>query len=337
MFRTLAPPLTLIFFITASIYLVRSQSNTAADFPIGTSGSERVVDIASGATGSQIARVLFEAKIVESTAAFFRIAVSDKRSAVIAPGNHRISTHLSSKEALDQLLDPTRMPNLLKVNEGAWSSEIYSSMKAKGFSLAEIYKATSQIIPPTGTAGIEGLLFPAQYNLLKGETALAVLQRMVDRFSVEAKASGILGSSANFSPMQLLTIASLIQAEGDTVDFAKISAVIRNRLHSGMPLQFDTTVHFIKKVRGHVFLSSASTKIVSPYNTYIHYGLPPGPIGNPGRAAMDAALHPADGKWIFFITVKPGDTRFTVSNLEFLRWKKEYEINLKAGRFGNTQ
>lgn len=229
------------------------------------------------------------------------------------------------------------MPNLIKVFEGAWSIEVFDLMKAKGFTAAEIAKATSQIVRPTDINGIEGILFPAQYNFVKGATALDILQKMVDRFSFEAKTSGILGGKGDFTSMQLLTIASLIQAEGDSVDFEKISAVIRNRLAAGMPLQFDTTVHYIKKTRGHVFLSSASTKIASRYNTYLHYGLPPGPIGNPGRAAMDAALHPADGKWIFFITVKPGETRFTLSNIEFLRWKKEYEINLKAGLFGNTR
>ena len=130
-----------------------------------------------------------------------------------------------------------------------------------------------------------------------------------------------------------LIIASLIQAEGDPKDFAKISRVIYNRLKTGMPLQLDTTVQYVLKKRGSVFLSTKSTLIDSPYNTYKSYGLPPTPIGNPGVLAMKAALAPEPGDWLYFITVKPGDTRFTKSHDEFLIWKNEYLKNLKAGAF----
>jgi UPF0755 protein len=133
--------------------------------------------------------------------------------------------------------------------------------------------------------------------------------------------------------MELLTIASLVQAEGDTKDFAKISQVVRNRLRIGMPLQFDSTVHFVTHTRGKVFLSTKATKTLSLYNTYLHVGLPPGPIGSPGLAAMKAAVSPVAGDWIYFITVKPGDTRFTSSSHQFLTWKSEYEQNLRAGAF----
>jgi UPF0755 protein len=100
-----------------------------------------------------------------------------------------------------------------------------------------------------------------------------------------------------------------------------------------MPLQLDSTVHFVKKVRGQIFLSTQSTLINSPYNTYKRYGLPPGPIGSPGVEAMKAALEPATGDWLFFITVAPGDTRFTQSIEEFNSWKSLYEKNRKAGAF----
>jgi UPF0755 protein len=100
-----------------------------------------------------------------------------------------------------------------------------------------------------------------------------------------------------------------------------------------MPLQMDSTVHYIKKVRGQIFLSTSSTLIKSPYNTYKNYGLPPSPIGNPGTEAMAAALNPAPGDWLYFITVAPGDTRFTSSHDEFITWKFLYEKNRKAGAF----
>jgi UPF0755 protein len=109
--------------------------------------------------------------------------------------------------------------------------------------------------------------------------------------------------------------------------------VIYNRLTIGMPLQMDSTVHFVQKLRGEIFLSSRSTLINSPYNTYKKYGLPPGPICSPGADAMSAALNPADGDWLYFITVAPGDTRFTKSLDEFNTWKALYAKNRKAGVF----
>ena len=128
-----------------------------------------------------------------------------------------------------------------------------------------------------------------------------------------------------------------MQAEADTKDFAKVSRVIRNRLEKGMPLQMDSTVHYLKKVRGKIFLSTASTLLKSEYNTYRRYGLPPGPIGNPGSAAMAAAVNPEPGDWIFFITVAPGDTRFTSTIDQFNLWKAEYKKNLRAGVFGSAK
>ena len=124
-----------------------------------------------------------------------------------------------------------------------------------------------------------------------------------------------------------------MQAEGDTKDFSKVARVVLNRLKISMPLQMDSTVHYVKKVRGQIFLSTSSTLIKSAYNTYKNYGLPPTPIGNPGVAAMRATLNPSVGDWLFFITVAPGDTRFTASNSEFLDWKRLYEKNSRAGAF----
>jgi UPF0755 protein len=109
--------------------------------------------------------------------------------------------------------------------------------------------------------------------------------------------------------------------------------VIYNRLAIDMPLQMDSTVHFIMNVRGDIFLSRNSTKLKSPYNTYQRYGLPPGPIGSPGSAAMEASLNPVVGDWLYFITVAPGDTRFTSNFDQFNTWKALYIKNRNAGAF----
>lgn len=322
--------------LAGGIYMALNHPNPNPDFAPGHPGVEVIVDIPEGATGSEIAKTLFEKGVVRSSSAFFSRAVADSRSSQIAPGAHRVQSHLSAKEALDQLLDTKRIANLIRITEGAWTDEIIAQMVKVGFSKGILLTALGGITRPPGFTGDEGILFPAQYSFGSTSSAQAALQAMVDRFGLEAKASGIDQGGDGFTPEQLLTIASLVQAEGDPSDFGKISQVIRNRLKVGMPLQLDTTIHYITRTRGKVFLSTNATRIASPYNTYLHYGLPPGPIDNPGRAAMDAAVHPTPGNWIFFITVKPGDTRFTDSNAQFLKWKSEYEKNLAAGAFGKT-
>jgi len=131
----------------------------------------------------------------------------------------------------------------------------------------------------------------------------------------------------------LLTIASLVQTEGRPDDFGNVARVIYNRIEKGMPLQFDSTVHYALNRRGEIRVSIADTKINHPYNTFIYRGLPPGPIGSPTRAAIEATLNPPVGDWLYFVTVTPKETRFTSSYEEFLTWKAEYKRNFKAGLF----
>ena len=318
------------------IFVVRSGPSVAPDFETMTSvvgKPEVVIDIPAGSSGSAIARLLFEKGVIKSSESYFRVAVGDKRSESVAPGNHRLTLQISSKQALEQLLDSNRIPNLIRIYEGGWKSEVTTELLDYGFARSEISQAFKSVVLPKGFNDSEGLLFPAQYSFTKGTTALQAIQAMVDRFSAESIPKQLLLGTKEFSSLELLTIASIVQAEGDEKDFAKVSQVIRNRLKIGMPLQMDSTVHFVKKVRGQIFLSSKSTLLNSPYNTYRKYGLPPGPIGSPGVAAMTAALKPTVGDWLYFITVAPGDTRFTKSNDEFNTWKALYIKNRKAGAF----
>lgn len=322
--------------LSLSIHTIRSSVSSAPDFPtasIGANSPVVVVEIPAGATGSDVGQILFENKVTKSSLAYFRAAVADPRSAQVAPGGHELNIGISARQALAQLLDPTRIPNLIKVFEGGWKSEVIDSLIKYGFTKKDIDTAFKKVILPTGFSNAEGLLFPAQYSFPTGTTALEAVQAMVDRFSDEDMGQKLLAAKGKFSPAQLLTLASLIQAEGGTEDFNKVSRVIMNRLKISMPLQLDATVHYVKKLRGDIFLSTNSTLIRSPYNTYRNYGLPPTPIGNPGADAIAAALKPADGDWLYFITVAPGDTRFTVSHDEFLTWKALFVKNRKAGAF----
>lgn len=326
---------SLVFAFTFAAHEIRRGSSSTADYPERSiTSTEQLIEIAitEGSSGSQIAKQLFEAGIIESTRSFFQLAIKDSRATRIAPGVHLLNSKISAEQALDQLLDPSRMPNLVKVFEGAWNSEIFSMLERIGFNESEILNASKELILPKGFSSLEGLLFPAQYSFTQSTTAQEALQAMVDNF-VSKTSSIDFTKDPVFRAKDLLTMASIIQAEGDISDFAQVSRVIRNRLKIGMPLQMDSTINYIQKKRGSIFVSKKATSIKSNYNTYRKYGLPPGPIGNPGLDAIRAALNPVDGNWLYFITVSPGDTRFTSDFSQFNAWKVLYTKNRKAGAF----
>lgn len=321
------------------------RTSAAPDFVCAESAAKRdpnpnldvVIKISQGATGSQIASQLFSAGVVKSARAFFGVAVGDPRAATIAPGSHLLSKEICAKDALNQLLDSKRISGLIKIFEGAWNSEVFSQMQVAGFSASDIARAANSATLPSGFKSLEGLLFPAQYSFADGTSAADAISAMLERSAKALTRTGVAKGDGKYTAQNLVTIASIIQAEGNTKDFAKVSRVIRNRLEKGMPLQMDSTIHYLKKDRGKIFLSTASTFLKSPYNTYRNYGLPPGPIGNPGLDALTAAAKPAQGDWIYFITVAPFDTRFTSSIDQFANWKIEYKKNLRAGLFRSNK
>lgn len=320
--------------IIATLDTVKPTVSSAPDFSCSTgSGGSVNIEVSEGESGASIAANLAQEGVVKSSAAFFRLAVSDSRAGSVAPGIHRIDRGICAVDALLQLLDAKRITNLIAINEGTWNSEIKLKFKKIGFSDSEIASAFRDVPIPANFTSLEGLLFPAQYSFDPKSSLTSIIRTMVDRGLSEVKNSGISLGKDGFTQQELLIIASLVEAESDPVDYAKVSRVVRNRLKIGMPLQFDSTVHYIQQQRGSIFLSTQSTLLKSPFNTYRNYGLPPTPINNPGRAAMSAAVNPDSGNWLYFITVAPGDTRFTSDFSEFSDWKVIYKKNLRSGKF----
>jgi len=325
-----------ILVVTFGLREIHTLGNGYANFPkrqVLATDASVPVSIPAGATGSKIGQLLVEAGVVASTESFFRAAVANPRAKAIAPGTHTLSIRIDGVTAVEQLLDSTRIVNLIKISEGAWNSEVFAEMKASKILSDSPAQSVAQVVLPKEISSLEGVLFPAQYSFADGTSQLQALQSMVDKFTHVISGLDFNDPYQKLSTQQLVTLASLVQAEGDTKDFSKIARVIRNRLSIGMPLQLDSTIHYLEKTRGQIYLSTSSTKLKSPFNTYQNYGLPPAPIGNPGLAALKAVIAPVEGDWLFFITVAPGDTRFTKSNSEFNSWKLLYEKNRKAGAF----
>lgn len=304
------------------------------DYRATASDQKVEILIEPGDSGTEIAQKLYKSGVIKASKVFYKIAINEKRSKSISPGIHEIDLKISSRAAFEQLLDSKRNRGLFGFKEGLRKNEILDLLSKSNL----VEGALSKNVNPDkkyNTSNLEGFLFPAQYAFIPGLSMDDAVQQMVDRFNLAAKASKIDQGYSGFTPYELLTIASMLQAEGDDQDFSKIARVIYNRLKIGMPLQINATIDYAMNLRGKIRLPYKLLEIKSPYNTYRYRGLPPGPIGNPGKAALEAAVNPANGQWLYYVTVKPSDTRFTKSYDEFLVWVSEFKKNEKAGLFND--
>ncbi len=205
----------------------------------------------------------------------------------------------------------------LTIPEGWRSGQVYEAVdKALDVPAGTTKKAAPKAhlkLPGDAGGNAEGYLFPATYPLNDKSTPQSVLSYMVatanKRFGGSGTTAGAESNAVN--PYQRVIIASIVQAEADNKeDMGRVARVIYNRLDHGMPLQMDSTINYALG-RSTLATTHDDTKINNPYNTYARKGLPPTPIGNPGEQAMQAASSPPSGDWLYFVTVKPGDTRFT--------------------------
>jgi UPF0755 protein len=165
-------------------------------------------------------------------------------------------------------------------------------------------------LPAQAKGNAQGYLFPSTYEFEPDATAGQQLEAMVAKCLDELRTLGVTPDRAQ----RVLTTASIVEGEARAgPDRPKVARVVENRLAKGMPLQMDSTVHFIAHRRGKAGTTNAERHSRSPYNTYLVKGLPPGPINNPGLLAMQAAVRPAPGPWLYFVTVNPesGQTVFS--------------------------
>jgi UPF0755 protein len=238
---------------------------------------------------------------------------------------------LLTPEPRKQEPPPPPPPKTLVIPEGWRATQVYAAVdKALGVPAGTTGKAagTAKLnLPADAKGNPEGYLFPATYPVVDGTTTPAsLLSFMVDtakqRFGTERVTGG--ARRIGLTPHEAVNVASIVQAEADTADdMGKVARVIHNRLAQGMPLQMDSTINYALG-RSTLDTTTADTRLQSPYNTYERQGLPPTPIDNPGEEAMHAAVAPPAGDWLYFVTVRPGDTRFTGSYEEHQRNVAEF-------------
>lgn len=232
--------------------------------------------------------------------------------------------------------DEAEGPQHVVIPEGWRARQVYEAVD-KAFALPagttkkSLDKARLKL-PEDASGNPEGYLFPATYPIDEKSTPASLLSYMVHtankKFSGGTVTAGAEQNAMNV--YQTVTVASMVQAEADTkADMGKVARVIYNRLARGMPLQMDSTINYALN-RSTLRTSERDTKLNSPYNTYQRMGLPPTPIANPGVDAMRAAVSPAHGDWLYFVTVKPGDTRFTADYAEHQKNVAEFNKNSQS-------
>ena len=233
-------------------------------------------------------------------------------------------------------MDEDMGPASLVIPEGWRASQVYEAVdKALALPAGTTQKSLSKVnlkLPNDASGNPEGYLFPAKYPIDKQSTPETLLSFMVNtanqKFSGGTVTAGAERNAMNV--YQTVTVASMVQAEAATeADMGKVARVIYNRLNRGMPLQMDSTINYALN-RSTLRTSQSDTKLNSPYNTYQRMGLPPTPIANPGEEAMRAAVGPPQGDWLYFVSVKPGDTRFTANYEEHRRNVAEFNRHSRS-------
>ncbi|GAA1506087.1 UPF0755 protein [Agromyces terreus] len=329
-----------VVFLQGPISAIVERFTPAADYE-GAGEGEVVFMIHDGDTGSDIAENLVADDVVASYDAFYDLLLAQSPEPEFQPGAYSLASRMSSQSALDALTDPTnKLENTFVIPEGTATVDALPLIaEGTGVPLEELQAAAAE--PPANyglpaeAKNLEGFLFPATYTLDPGLSAHDVLQTLVDRQFQALDEAGV----APEDRWKTIVLAALVQREaGLRDDFYKVSRVFQNRLdpnlwESGL-LQSDATVAY---GTGNTHLVTTTDEeradAGNPYNTYIHPGLPIGPISNPGDLAIDAALHPADGPWLFFVTwnLDTGETIFSATVEEhdaavakWLAWMDEH-------------
>jgi UPF0755 protein len=311
------------------------------DYP-GPGRGSVTFEVASGDTSTVICRNLKEEGVVASVDGCIAAAGANDGASGIQVGFYQLKKEMASADAIDVLVDPANIvTSSVTIPEGLRVVDILETLaKATDYSVEDFEKVLQDPgkigLPDYAGGDAEGYLFPATYAFGPKDKPKDMLSAMVARWRQAADEAGLEDAAAalGYTPHELMTVASLVEAEGRGDDMAKVARVIYNRLEiepnpSAGFLQVDAAVNYALGREPIARLTQDEIDSVSdsPYNTYTQKGLPPGPIEAPGDAAIAAAANPADGPWFFYVTVNlaTGETKFTDDYDEFLGFKQELD------------
>ena len=333
-------------------YLLYQEFFGVADYE-GDGSATVVVQGADGATGAQIGGALQRADVVKSVEAFTRAAASEPRIRAVQPGYYLMRNQMSGDAAVARLLDPatrvgqleirggvqlddtsnpdgSTVPGVLSLISNATCAELGGQKQCVStddlrstMSDADLTElgvpswARDDVAKAEPKRRLEGLLVPGVYDVKPGAPALEVLQGLLAASVTRLESDGLVSGAREigYTPYKVLIVSSLVEKEGITADMPKVARVLYNRLGAGQRLQLDSTVNYPLDLQA-LRTNADDRAKPGPYNSYAVAGLPPTPIAAPGKAAIEAALAPADGPWQYFVRCQPDGASCFAETLE---------------------
>ena len=322
------------------LYLYRLRGDLLAEPADPSDDTPRTFVVELGQAAITVAWRLEGQGLITDSETFIRLVQYHGLDRSIDHGIFELRRNMTMEEILREL-QHGRMPSVsVSIPEGWRAEQIAEALEAKGVVSAAAFMAAvneggrgHELLldrPPGSPTGAEGFLFPDTYELPKDTDPGIVLELMLDTW--ETKVWAELGEDAaayDMTAQELITLASIVEREAVVAEErGLIAGVFWNRLREGMPLQADPTVMYAK---GHnqetgrwwnpMLLEDALT-VDSPYNTYLYAGLPPGPICNPGFAAIKAVIEPTETSYLFFVAKGDGSHWFAETYEEHLRYNE---------------
>jgi len=302
-----------------------AQATHAEDYK-GEGEGEVTVTIPEGASGVDIGDILQSKGVVASGKAFTNAAKNNPKGNTIQPGTYKLKKKMSASSALQALLDPeSKGDHTLTIPAGVTKQIVKDRLKKVGnFTDEQIeaaYADTAGIgLPAEAGGNVEGWLAPGTYDVTENATPKDLIKKMVSKTVTQLKELKVPKEDYQ----KVLTKASIVEREVNSERYyGQAARVIENRLAQtdgethGL-LQMDSTVQYGLGRYGGIPSEAETQDANNAYNTYVHKGLPPGPIGSPGEAAIKAVINPPAGSWLYFVTVnlETGETLFASTNDE---------------------
>ncbi|GAA1398628.1 endolytic transglycosylase MltG [Luteococcus peritonei] len=314
-----------------------------ADNYIGQSDSPVTITIPNGATGTAMGDLLVKNDVVKSRKAFLKALAANDDSDKIQAGTYQMFKQMSADAAVARLLDPkAQLRNQVTVPEGMWQSDIFALLsKRTKIPVAQFQAAAKNpkaLGYPAYVKNTEGYLFPETYEMGQKPTATSILKLMAAQYKQVAEQNDLVGRAKemDLEPNEVMTVASILEAEAKAKDMPMVAGIIYNRLENGTPLGLDSTAHYQLKIPMNKPLPSGfqDKGTDSSYNTYANTGLPDGPISSPGEAAIKAALNPTESDYQYWLTVNfaTGETKFAETLDEHNKNLREWEAWCKTAK-----
>jgi UPF0755 protein len=311
----------------------------------GYENIEQFVELPAGAGSSAIGQRLVAAGVVRDVATFRSAIWLSGQGRHLKAGEYRFDRAMTPFEVIDKIARGDVYVIMITFPEGLTAAEMAAVFESHGIGSAASFEEAARNASlvrafDPDAKDLEGYLFPETYSLSRHADAAKVVALMVARFDrVFTPALREAAAARHLSVRQAVTLASIVEKETARADERSlVAAVYSTRLRIGMPLQCDPTVIYALTKAGRYAgnIHKGDLSIDSPYNTYRYPGLPPGPIASPGRASLEAAVHPADADYLYFVSRNDGSHVFARTLEEHNRNVQKYQVEYFRGRAGGS-